>query len=48
MEPKHCGIVVAAGRFVHAQEGLGVVEANLTEGWARRIAGLYDFPGVTL
>jgi NlpC/P60 family putative phage cell wall peptidase len=48
MAPKHCGIVVAPGRFVHAQEGLGVVEANLTEGWARRIAGLYDFPGVTL
>ena len=45
--PRHCGIAVGAGRFVHSQEGLGVIEANLTEGWARRIAGLYDFPGVT-
>ena len=44
--PRHCGIVVEAGRFVHAQEGLGVIEANLTEGWRRRVAGLYDFPGV--
>ena len=45
--PRHCGIAVAAGRFIHAQEGLGVIEANLTDGWAKRIAGLYDFPGVT-
>ena len=44
--PKHCGIVVGRERFVHAQEGLGVIEANLTEGWRRRVAGLYDFPGV--
>lgn len=44
---RHCGIAVDAGRFVHAQEGLGVIEANLTEGWAKRVAGLYDFPGVT-
>ena len=44
--PKHCGVLVAPGRFVHAQEGLGVVEANLTAGWAKRIAGRYEFPGV--
>jgi NlpC/P60 family putative phage cell wall peptidase len=43
---RHCGIVLAPGRFVHAQEGLGVIEANLTEGWADRIAGRYEFPGV--
>ena len=42
--PRHCGIAVAADRFIHAQEGLGVVEANLTEGWRRRVAGLFDFP----
>ncbi len=47
MAPKHCGVLVAPERFVHAQEGLGVVEANLTEGWAKRIAGRYEFPGVT-
>jgi NlpC/P60 family putative phage cell wall peptidase len=45
--PKHCGILVGAARFVHAQEGLGVVEANLTDGWAKRVAGRYEFPGVT-
>ena len=44
--PRHCGVLIAPGRFVHAQEGLGVVEANLTEGWRKRVAGRYDFPGV--
>ncbi len=42
--PKHCGIAVSADRFIHAQEHLGVTEANLTEGWRRRVAGLYEFP----
>jgi len=46
--PKHCGIVVAESRFIHAQEGLGVVEANLTEGWARRVAGTFDFPSIEI
>ena len=45
--PRHCGILVATDRFIHAQEGLGVLEANLTDSWQKRIAGLYDFPGVT-
>ncbi len=44
--PKHCGILVDAARFIHAQEGLGVIEANLTEGWRRRIAGRFEFPEV--
>lgn len=44
--PKHCGIQLAADRFVHAQEGLGVVEANFTEAWRRRVAGLFEFPGL--
>lgn len=39
--PRHCGVMVAADRFVHAQEGFGVVEANLTEGWQRRVAGMF-------
>ena len=42
--PKHCGIAISASRFIHAQEHLGVTEANLTEGWRRRVAGLYEFP----
>ena len=44
--PRHCGILVSATRFVHAQERLGVVEANLTEGWARRVAARFEFPPV--
>lgn len=43
---RHCGITVSATRFIHAQERIGVVEANMGDGWARRIASLYDFPGV--
>ena len=43
--PKHCGIATGDGRFIHAQEGLGVIEANLTTGWWQRLAGLYEFPG---
>lgn len=44
LPPRHCGIMIGHGRFVHAQERLGVVEANLTEAWARRVAGLFDWP----
>ena len=44
VEAKHCGILVSATRFIHAQERLGVVEANLTEGWARRVSGRFRFP----
>lgn len=45
--PKHCGILVASDRFIHAQEGLGVVEANLSEGWRRRLFARFEFPGLT-
>jgi NlpC/P60 family putative phage cell wall peptidase len=45
-EAKHCGILLGPERFIHAQERLGVVEANLTEAWARRVSGRYEFPGV--
>ena len=44
VEPKHCGILVSTTRFIHAQERLGVVEANLTEAWARRMSGRFAFP----
>ncbi|WP_116652862.1 NlpC/P60 family protein [Pelagibacterium sediminicola] len=43
--PRHCAIMVEAGRFIHAQEQVGVVEADLTEAWQRRIAGVFAFPG---
>ncbi|WP_338722968.1 hypothetical protein [Devosia sp. XK-2] len=44
-EPRHCGILVAPDRFIHAQEHLGVVEANLTAAWLSRVSGFYWFPG---
>ena len=44
LPPRHCGIMVSPTRFIHAQERIGVVEANLTEGWARRMAGVWSFP----
>ncbi len=43
-EPKHCGILVSPSRFIHAQERLGVVEADLTEPWARRVSARFVFP----
>lgn len=42
--PRHCAIVTAPDRIVHAQERLGVIEAPLTAGWRRRIAGAWTFP----
>lgn len=44
IEPKHCAIMVEAQRFIHAQERLGVVEANLTDGWRTRVWGRFQFP----
>jgi len=44
VEPKHCGILVSDHRFIHAQERLGVVEADLTEPWARRVSARFRFP----
>jgi NlpC/P60 family putative phage cell wall peptidase len=43
-EPKHCGILLGPDRFIHAQERLGVVEANLTEAWVTRVKGRFRFP----
>lgn len=44
LPPRHCGIMVSPVRFIHAQERLGVVEANLTDGWRRRVAAVFEFP----
>jgi NlpC/P60 family putative phage cell wall peptidase len=41
---KHCGILVGENRFIHAQERLGVAEANLSDNWRRRIAARFTFP----
>jgi NlpC/P60 family putative phage cell wall peptidase len=45
---KHVGIAVGEGRFVHAYDGAGrVVEGALGTVWGRKLAGAFDFPGVT-
>lgn len=41
---RHCGVMVAADRFVHAQEHVGVVEVAMGESWARRVAGVFGWP----
>jgi NlpC/P60 family putative phage cell wall peptidase len=41
---KHIGILTGEGSFLHAYEGLGVVEEPLTPAWARRIALAFLFP----
>jgi NlpC/P60 family putative phage cell wall peptidase len=41
---KHLGILTASHRFVHAHEGVGVVEAALVSPWRRRVAAAFRFP----
>jgi NlpC/P60 family putative phage cell wall peptidase len=41
---KHCGILSAPDRFVHAYECTGVVEVPLDLAWRRRIAFAFLFP----
>jgi NlpC/P60 family putative phage cell wall peptidase len=41
---KHCGIVTASDRFVHACERTGVVEIPLDHAWHRRLAFAFLFP----
>lgn len=43
---KHCGIATGPDRFIHAHDGAQVAEVALVPGWRRRIAGLFDFPGL--
>jgi NlpC/P60 family putative phage cell wall peptidase len=45
---KHCGIATGPDTFVHAYDAAGrAVEGRLAPVWRRRIAGVFDFPGVT-
>lgn len=44
LPPKHCGIMLCGTQFIHAQEQLGVVRANVTDSWQRRVSGIYRFP----
>ena len=41
---KHCGVLVARDRMIHAYSGRGVVASPLVPAWRRRIAGLFRFP----
>ena len=41
---KHCGILVAPDRFIHAYERTGVIEEALTGAWRRRLAFAFLFP----
>ena len=41
---KHIGILTSERSFIHAYEGLSVVEEPLTTAWARRIALAFLFP----
>ena len=41
---KHCGVVSAEGRMIHAYSGHGTVESPLHESWRRRVAGRFLFP----
>jgi NlpC/P60 family putative phage cell wall peptidase len=42
---KHCGVVTAPDRFIHAYERTGVIEEPLTAAWRRRIAFAFLFIG---
>jgi NlpC/P60 family putative phage cell wall peptidase len=44
---KHAGILIAPGRFIHAQQGAAVSLAALSPWWRRRTAFVFRFPGVT-
>ena len=41
---KHCGILVAPDRFIHAYERTGVIEERLDAAWRRRLASAFLFP----
>lgn len=44
---KHAAILTAPMRMVHAMEGAPVAEVALTNWWQRRIAGAFQFPGIS-
>ena len=43
---KHCGILTAPDRFIHAYAGRAVLESWLSRWWVERLAGVFAFPGV--
>lgn len=45
---RHCGVLVAPDRFVHAYSGRAVTAARFGRYWQARLAGAYSFPEVPL
>jgi len=43
---KHCGIISAPGRMIHALEGVGVCEVGLSDFWMRRVVSGFDSASV--
>ena len=43
---KHAGVLTGPSLFLHAQEGLGVVEVPLGAWWRRRAVAAFRFPGL--
>lgn len=43
---KHCGIVSAPDRLIHAYWGRSVCETRLVPWWRRRCAAAFKFPGL--
>jgi NlpC/P60 family putative phage cell wall peptidase len=44
---KHAGILTGKGRFAHAYQPMRVTENWLDGWWGKRIAAVFEFPGVT-
>lgn len=44
---KHCGVVTAHDQFIHAYAGRAVIESWLCGWWKDRVAGVFEFPGIT-
>ena len=42
--PKHCAILSAPEKIIHAYWGRGVTETHLVPWWRRRIAAAFSFP----
>lgn len=43
---KHCGILAAPGRFIHAYWSRAVTETRLAPWWSRRVVAAFSFPGL--
>lgn len=43
---KHLGLASGPDRMIHAHDGARVAEVSIVPGWRRRLAGVFDFPGI--